>query len=453
MKDLTVGKEARQIIIFALPMILGNVFQQLYNVIDSIIVGKYIGKEALAAVGASFPIIFVLISLVIGISSGATIIISQYFGAKQFKNVKKTIDTLFIFLFFASIVISLTGIFFSRSIFEAIRLPEEVIPQAVTYFNIFVGGIIMMFGFNATSAVLRGMGDSKTPLVFLIIATILNVILDLFFVIYLKMGIEGVAIATVISQGIAFFLGVLYLNKTHTIIRFSFKNLSFDRDIFRKSIRIGLPAGLQQTFVALGMIALFRIVNDFGTNAVAAYTAAHRIDLFASMPAMNIAAALSTFVGQNIGANKISRVIRGYRATLLLTSLISVFVSIIVIIFGRDLMMLFTNDTKVIEIGRSYLVIVCAFYVVFSAMFVTNGVLRGAGDTLIPMFITLFSLWLFRIPLAYLFSRSIGTDGIWWSIPVAWASGFIFSFIYFLTGKWKNKAIIKHDKLKDILDE
>jgi putative MATE family efflux protein len=443
MKDMTVGNEGKLIFYFALPMLLGNVFQQMYNVVDSVIVGNYIGKNALAAVGASFPVIFVLISLIIGISSGSTIIISQYFGAKDYKKVKVTMDTMFIFLFFASLTITVLGLLFSRNIFEIMNLPKEILPEAITYFNIFISGAVLLFGYNGVSAALRGMGDSKTPLYFLIISTILNIILVLLFVVVFHWGIAGTAVATVIAQGVSFLISVIYLNKYHSIIKFSIKDFTFDKEIFIKSIKIGIPSGLQQTFVAIGMMALIRIVNGFGTDAIAAYSVAGRIDSFAVMPAMNFSMALSSFVGQNIGANKTERVKKGFQATMLMTGIVAISITLFAIFFGEAIMSLFTNDQNVIKIGESYLVIVSSFYIVFSFMFVVGGVLRGAGDTLIPMFITLLSLWLLRVPLSWWFSRTYGTDGIWWGIPIAWVFGFVMSYAYYLTGRWKRKAIIK----------
>lgn len=449
MKDLTVGDERKLILLFALPMVLGNIFQQLYNIIDSIIVGNFLGKEALAAVGASFPVMFVLISLIIGVSSGFTIVIAQYFGAKEFNNVKKAIDTMYVFMFFSSVVLTVIGLVFSRMIFEMMALPEEIIPSAVTYFNIFMIGLIMMFGYNGTSSVLRGLGDSKTPLYFLIIATILNIGLVILFIEVFKWGIAGAAWATVIAQGVSFVLSIIYLNRYHALLHFSFKNIEFDKVIFFKSIKIGIPSGLQQTFLALGMMALMRIVNDFGTDTIAAYSVAGRIDSFASMPAMNFGMALSTFVGQNMGANKPERVKKGFLATLMMTTIISLIVTAVAVLFGSALMSMFTHDPEVIRIGKNYLVIVSAFYIVFSAMMVSNGVMRGAGDTLIPMFITLFALWVLRIPISYWLSRKMGSDGIWWSIPIAWIFGFTCSFLYYLSGRWKRKVIVSSVKIPE----
>lgn len=443
MKDLTDGKPSRLILQFATPMLIGNVFQQLYNVVDSIIVGNFLGKEALAAVGASFPLLFMLISFVIGIASGSTIIISQYFGAKDIQSVRRAIDTMWVFLFFASIVITVLGITFSGMIFELIRLPSEVIPQARLYFNVYMGGIILFFGFSATSAILRGLGDSKTPLYFLVIATITNILLDLLFIVVFEWGIAGAAIATIISQGGAFISAVIYLNRTHQVFNLSWRKIDFDRPIFRKSLKIGLPSGLQSTFVSLGMLALFRIVNEFGTDTVAAYSVALRIDSLAALASMNFGAALSTYVGQNLGANKPERVFAGLMATLKMSSVVSLAVTVMVIIFRQQLMGLFTADAEVIRIGAEYLLIVCSFYVVFSAMFVIGGVLRGAGATVVPMFITLFALWFIRIPSSWWLSRELGAVGIWWAIPLGWAIGAVFSWIYYLKGNWRKNVVVR----------
>jgi putative MATE family efflux protein len=467
MKDLTTGHVGGNILRFAAPMLLGNVFQQTYSIVDSIIVGNYIGKEALAAVGASYPIIFALISFVIGIASGGTIIVAQFFGAKDYHSVRRTIDTLYIFIFFASILITTVGITFSSQIFHLIKLPEEVIPMAMDYFNTFLLGTVLFFGFNGTSAILRGLGDSITPLVFLAIASVFNIGFDILFVRYLGFGVKGAAWATITSHGGAFLTAVLYLNKTHKLVQLRIRELVFDWKIFRESVRIGVPSGLQHTFVSLGMLALVRIVNHFGTNVIAAYTVAGRIDGLAMLPAMNFGQALSTFVGQNMGANKSGRVRSGLLATLGMSTLVSLIITVIVIFFRYPLMDLFTDDADVIDIGATYLVIVGSCYFIFSTMLSLNGVMRGAGDTIVPMFITLFSLWLIRIPIAALLSGRIsGTFsalgfqiklppvlsgqlqevGIWWSVPLAWLVGSIFSFFYYHTGNWKNKTVVKSQK-------
>lgn len=443
MTDLTTGNVARQILRFSVPMLLGNVFQQLYNIVDSIIVGKYLGKEALASVGASFPVIFTIIALIIGIGGGASVVISQYFGAKDKESVKKAVDTLNIFLLITGLVISVTGILFSKWIFALLQLPDELMDSATTYLNIYLMGMLVFFGFNSITSILRGVGDSKNPLYYLIVATVLNIGLDFLFVLGFNWGIAGAAWATVVSQGVAFVIAVTHINRKHSVIRIDIWGIKFDWKIFVQSLRIGLPTGIQHTFVALGMMALTGIVNTFGTNVIAAFTAASRIDSLASLPAMTLSVALSVFVGQNIGANKYQRINRGLKVALVFASLFSISMTVVALFWSEPLMKIFSNDPEVIAIGKDYLIIVSLFYLLFSTMFVYNGLLRGAGATLIPMFTTLFSLWLVRIPLAVFLSRFMGETGIWWSIPIAWFFGVAGAMLYYKFGNWKDKAVVK----------
>ncbi|NOX85525.1 MAG: MATE family efflux transporter [Chlorobi bacterium] len=449
MKDLTEGKEGKLILNFALPMLMGNVFQQLYNVVDSIIIGKFLGKEALAAVGASFPLIFVLVSFVIGFAIGSTIVIAQYFGAKDMERVKRAVDTLYIFMFFTSLILTFLGIYISKYIFQLIALPSEVIPLAVDYFSIYSLGFVLFFGFQGTSAILRGLGDSRTPVYFLVMSTIVNIALDLFFVLGLGWGIRGVAAATVIAQATAFFAIVFYINKYHRFLDFSPLKMKFDREIFIKSIRIGFPSGIQQTVVSVGFLFLYRIVSIFGTTTIAAYSIAMRIDSFAVMPSLNFSAAISTFVGQNIGAGKTDRIRSGLKATLKISMIISAVISAVAVVFARPIMSVFTNDAEVINIGMKYLYIVSSFYIVMAAMFSLMGLLRGAGDTLTSMFITMFTLWIVRIPASYFLSVKFGNVGIWWGIPIAWCLGLTLSFLYYKTGRWKKKAVVRRNMEND----
>jgi putative MATE family efflux protein len=319
-------------------------------------------------------------------------------------------------------------------------------PQATQYLRIYFSGIIIFFGYNGTSAVLRGLGDSKTPLYFLIIATIANIILVILFVGVFKWGVAGAAYATLIANGLAFALAIIWLNKTHKLIRIAIRGLHFDREIFRQSIRIGLPTGIQQMLVAIGGLALMGIVNTFGTNVIAAYSVASRLDSVAIVPAMSFSQALSTFVGQNIGANKISRVRTGLISTVKMSGIVTIVTSLFVVFFGHLIMRLFTKDLDVITIGNQYLTIVSIFYLLFTMMFIYNGVMRGAGDTFIPMFFSLLSLWIIRIPLAYFLSGKVGAVGIWWAIPAGWMIGLILSFSYYKTGRWKKKAVVKYDE-------
>ena len=446
MKDLSTGNISSIIFRFTLPMLLGNVFQQLYNVVDSIVVGNYLGKEALAAVGASFPVMFALISLVLGIATGSTIIISQYFGAKDYKKVKQSILTMYVIVLVASVFISIIGITFSESIFRLIKLPESIIPQATLYLDIIIGGIIMTFGMSATNSILRGLGDSRTPLYFLIASSILNLAFVLIFVLIFHWGIAGAAIATVLAQAIAFFGSIIYLIRTHELFNDGFKDFTFDWDTLWKSVRIGLPSGFQHMFVSIGMIAVYRIVNQFDTNVIAAYSVVGRIDSFAIMPAMNFAMALTIFVGQNIGANRFDRVRGGLISTLLMTAAISIVFTGVSFVFGRALMSWFSSEPQIIEIGYQYLVIVSSFYLVFSIMFCLNAVYRGAGDTVVPMFITLLALWLIRIPISWKLAEHMGPNGVWWGIPLGWFAGMLLSIAYYYTGIWKKRSLLKFNE-------
>jgi len=301
-------------------------------------------------------------------------------------------------------------------------------------------------------------------LYFLIISSVLNIILDILFIKVFGMGIRGAAIASVASQGTTFIAATIYLNRNHKLVGIIINKLSFNYRIFLQCVRIGIPSGFQQTFVAFGMIALYSIVNLFDTDVIAAYSIAGRIDGLAMLPAMTFGQALSTFVGQNLGAGRTDRIKKGLIATLLMSLFLSVIVTTTVIFFRYGLMSIFTISTEVVKIGAGYLVIVSSAYIIFSIMFALNGVMRGAGDTLIPMFITLFSLWIIRIPFAATLSGRLydilinwgvdinlpeiltgrlGETGIWLSVPIAWACGAICSFFYYLSGNWKKKGIIK----------
>lgn len=446
MRDLTTGKEGTLIFHFAAPMLLGNVFQQLFSVVDSIVVGNFVGKTALAAIGASFPVIFVMVSMIIGIVMGTTIVISQYFGAGDLVKVRRAIDTMYIYSSVAGAISTAAGLIFAAPLLRLLALPEEIMPQATQYLRIYFSGMIIFFGYNGTSAVLRGLGDSKTPLYFLVIATVVNIILDILFVAVFGWGVAGAAYATILANGLAFALAIIWLNKTHKVIRIAIKGLHFDKEIFRHSLRIGFPTGIQQTLVAVGNLAIMGIVNTFGTNVIAAYSVAFRVDSLSTIPAMSFSQALSTFVGQNIGANKTERIKAGLRSTIKMSGIVTIVTTLFIILFGNHLMNLFTNDNDVIRIGDQYLTIVSTFYIAFTLMFIYQGVMRGAGDTLVPMFFSLFSLWLIRIPLAYFLSGKIGVTGIWWAMPAGWGIGLLLSFIYYKTGRWKKKAVVKYDE-------
>lgn len=414
---------------------------QFYQIVDSVIVGQFLGKEALAAVGASMPVVFAVIALVIGIGSGASVLISQYFGAGDREKVRVTSDTLHIFLLGAGALIAIIGYFCSESIFRLMELPEEVIPQATEYLQIYLGGSIFMFGFNTVTSILRGIGDSKTPLYFLFISAVINIALDLLFVIGFGWGVAGAAWATVIASAVAYFAAIAYINRRNSFLKINLLRLKFNRHIFNLCVKYGLPTGIQQSFVAYGAVALMSIVNGFGTDVIAGYTVGMRVDGLAVIPAMNFAMALSSFVGQNVGAGRYDRVVKGLRLTLIFSSVTCLIITGIIIVFGEQILGLFTNDKAVIGIGHEYLVIISSFYLLFSTMFIINGMMRGAGAVVFPMISTLISLWLIRVPAAMWFSSLWGEEGVWWSVPFGWGVGCLLAYIYFLTGKWKNHSV------------
>lgn len=421
---------------------------QLYQIVDSAVVGRYLGKEALAAVGASTPVVFAVVAMVIGVGSGASVVISQYFGAKQYDKVRLTSDTLHIFLLGAGLIIALVGIFFSEAIFRLIALPEELIPLAASYLRIYLGGVFLLFGFNTVAAILRGVGDSKTPLYFLLISAVLNVGLDFLFILGFDWGVAGAAWATVIAQGLAYFASIWYINSGKSIFHIDLFHLKFDRKIFRQCINYGLPTGVQQSFVAFGMVALMGIVNGWGTDVIAGYSAAIRVDNLAVIPSMNFAMALTSFTGQNVGAGRMDRVRRGLKMTLLYSSLTCLAITAVIVLFGPDILRIFTPDPAVVHVGTEYLVIVSSFYLVFSAMFVVNGMLRGAGAVILPMFSTLVSLWAVRIPAAMWLSHLMGEQGIWWAVPFGWGVGLAIVYGYYRSGKWENHSIFAKQKKK-----
>ncbi|HOV46531.1 MAG TPA: MATE family efflux transporter [Exilispira sp.] len=440
--DLTTGKTGEKIINFTIPLLIGNIFQQAYNVVDSIVVGRFVGKEALAAVGANFPIINLTIAIVMGITLGISILLSQYIGAKKTESARKTVDTAYIFICITAVITSIAGFFCGRSILILLNTPLEILDDAIIYNKIIFAGLIFMFGYNTVSSLMRGIGDSKTPTVLLIIATLINIVLDLVFVLIFKLGVKGVAIATIIAQAISFFAGILILTFKKSIIAPHVKKIEFDLSILSKSLKLGLPSGIQQALVAFGFMALLRIVNGFGTDVTAAYTAAGRIDSFACMPITSFSMAITTFVAQNVGAKKIDRVMEGVKKTLIYSIVASVVIGVCIIIFSSQLMSIFTTDKTVQSIGKNYIFIVASFYIFFAIMFTFNGALRGSGETVIPMLNSIISLWILRVPCSYLLSKIIGTNGIWWGIPIAWFFGAILAFYHFQRGKWREKKVI-----------
>lgn len=440
--DLTEGKVWKVIVRFALPLLVGNLLQQFYNITDSIIVGQFLGKEALAAVSASFFIYYFIISLVIGVGSGTTVVISQLFGAKQYQKVQLAFSSFFIFMLVGGIILSIAGIIFAEPVFRLTNTPEEVIPQAVAYFRIYIGGTFLFVTFNSIISILRGVGESVRPMLFILITTVLNIAFDLLFILVFKWGIEGAARATVVSQGIGMCIALAYVNNTHPLLSIKKQDMLFDWKLFKDSLKIGLPTSVQQCAIALGLIALLGIVNSFGTNTLTAYGAAGKIDTIITQAILTLSGALAAFCGQNIGAGRLDRVKKGVQFTMYTNIALGLLTFAAVYLFGNEMMRIFTKDIDVVAIGKEYLLIIGGFFIVHGALNVYNGALRGAGDTLFPMITSLVCLWLIRIPLAYYLSSWLGRNGIWWAIGISITIGLIVTFVYYKMGFWKRRRRI-----------
>ena len=427
--DLTQGKVWKVILRFAFPLLIGNLLQQCYNVTDSVIVGQCLGKEALAAVSASFFQYYFVISWVIGVGSGISVVISQFFGAKDYVRVQRAFSSFFIFMLGAGLMISVAGMILARPLFELTHTPEEVVPEAVAYFRIYIGGTFLFVCFNSIISILRGVGESLRPMWFIGLTTALNIVLDLLFIVVFKWGIEGAARATLVAQGIGMCVALAYVNNTHPLFSIRKKDLVFDWSLFKEGLRIGLPTSVQQCAISLGLMALLGIVNSFGTDTLTAYGAAGKIDTVIIQAVLTLSSALAAFVGQNIGAGRLERVRQGVRFALLLNVVFSLSTFALIYFLGDNLMRLFTDDAEVIRIGWEYLLIMAGFFVVHGGLNIFNGALRGAGDTLFPMLVSITCLWLIRIPLAYAFSSIWGRSGIWWAIGCSLCIGLAIIYV------------------------
>lgn len=450
LKDMTQGSPTRLILTFSVPMFIGSIFQQMYNMVDSIVVGRYVGPNALAAVGTSFPIIFLLVSLILGLTMGSGVVISQYFGAKDTVKVRRAVSTALSFQLVCAFVMGLVGILLSRPLLRLLNTPELILADSAAYMQIFFGGMLFMFAYNAIASILRSLGDSRTPLYFLIISSLLNIVLDIYFVASLGWGVRGVAWATLISQAVSSVLCVIYIYRRVPMLQFTKEQFVFDYDIFKTMVRIGVPSSIQQSLASVGMMAVQALVNSFGPVTMAAYTAAGRMDSFAMMPIMNFGMAVSTYTGQNIGARRLDRVSQGLRSTLAMVVACCLVVSVLVFTMGPQMIQIFVtaSQAEVITRGVDYMRTISIFYAVFGAMMVLNGVLRGAGDAMIPMLTTSVSL-IVRVTSAYwLVNTSLSYRGIWWSIPIGWVVATMVPAYRYISGGWKAKALVHQQMFK-----
>lgn len=455
-QDLTSGSVLKHLIAFSVPLLMGNILQALYNTVDSIWVGRFIGAQALGAVSVSFPLIMILISLVIGLTVATTVLVSQYAGANDREMIEKTINNSFLILGSGAVIVTIIGLVFSEKILIMMNTPADILGYATDYLEVFFLGLVFMFGYNILSSILRGLGDSKTPLKFLFIATVTNLILDPLFILGIgpipKMGIQGAALATAISQALSFFLALYHLNKTNHIISFRLSALKYDRELTSKLVKIGLPSGIEQIAVSMGMVVIASLINKFGWETTAAFGAASRIDQFIFFPAMSLGLAVSTLAGQSIGAGKYERLKEIYKwgsiATITITGITTAFV----LISPTFILKMFTTDAQVLRIGSQYLRILGLSYVPFAMSFVVNGMLRGAGVTLPSMFFSIASLWIIRVPLGNYLSSidSLGSSGIWIAMAISSVLSLAMSQAYYSSGVWKKKSIMLKPSLKNI---
>ncbi len=424
MKDMTKGNPTKIILFFAFPMLLGNIFQQLYNMVDSIVVGKFVGKEALAAVGSSFMLMNFFSAIIIGLCMGTSVVLSQYFGAGDYTKLRKSISTAFIFMLLLTIIMSLTTIIFTKPMLMIMKTPKEILSSSTNYLQIIFGGLIFTFLFNFSSAVLRSVGDSKTPLYFLILASIINIILDLLFVINFNMGVIGVAIATVIAQGVSSLLCLVYAFVKLPVIRIKAKEFVFDRALFSMIKKYSLLTALQQSIMTFGMVCVQGLVNSFGTDTMAAFTAAGKVDSLAYLPVQDFGNAFATYVAQNKGAGNFERIKIGVKSAVKTIIVFCIISSTVILLSSKHLMQIFvsSNEVKVIHIGIQYLSVISVFYVLIGFLFMFYGYFRGMGNLKTSIVLTIVSLGT-RVSMAYFLSSfpKIAEKGIWWSIPLGWA--------------------------------
>lgn len=437
--DMTIGNPFKILWTFSLPMLLSSLFQQLYNIVDSIVAGKFIGVNALAAVGASYPITALFIAVAVGSSMGCSVVVAQIFGSKKYTTMKSAISTAIISLTSLSIILTILGSIFCKPLMRLLHTPENIFSDSALYLQIYISGIIFLFLYNTATAIFNGLGDSKTPLYLLIFSSIFNIILDLVFVITFKMGVSGVAWATFIAQGLSSILAIVCLIMRLRKIEVTEKYPYFSSYILKRISRIAIPSIMQQSFISIGQICVQGLVNSYGAIVVAGYSAAFRVHTIALTSMSTMSSALSSFTAQNIGAKKISRVREGYKAAVAITLSICGGILILFLIFAPKLIGLFVDSSEsidVINVGTEFLRTLAPFYLVVGLKMVCDGVLRGAGAMKDFMFAT-FSDLILRVALSFILASIIGYSGIWWAFPLGWIIGTALSVYFYYKGTWK----------------
>ena len=439
LRNMTVGSPAGHIFYFALPLLLGSFLQQLYNMVDSWVVGNYAGDASLAAVGVGYPVIFMFTSLFMGLSGGGTVVIAQFYGAGNMGRVRDTVDTVYTAFMASAIPITLLALGLVKPVLLLMQVQADAWAESWLYLTVVSAGLVGAIGYNLNAGILGGLGNSRTTLLFLAISSVMNIVLDLVFVLGLGMGVLGVALGTIISQAFSWLFGLFYINRRYPAIASRPFCRRFDRALFRQIMGIGLPAGIQMSLVALGAMVVMSKINSFGKEFAAAYNVGSKLDSLAFLPVQSLSNAVTAFVGQNTGAKRPDRVRRGIRMTVA-ASVVWSAVMLVLIPLGPTLVGFFSDTPAVIHSGTVYLRCIMPFYALFSVMFCLNNAMRGAGDSLFPMLDVIFSLILVRVPAVYWFADHYGPDYMYYGVGVGWCVGFTLSVVYYLSGRWKRKG-------------
>jgi len=455
-QDMTQGSPVGNLVRFSVPLLIGNLAQQLYSTVDSIVVGNYVGDTALAAVGASGPILNLLLVLFMGVSVGASIMVSQYYGAGERDNLTATVGTTITATLVSAVFIMIVGPLITHPVMSLLDTPEDIYDMSCTYLVILFSGIIGSAYYNIISGVLRGLGDSIMPLIFLIVACVLNIGLDIWFVAGFRMGVAGVAWATIIAQFISGALCLIRLIRMKDVFTITFRTLIPKSTFVKRLVKLGLPSGLTQAIFSFAMIIIQSLTNSFGTAVIAANTVVMRVDGFAMMPNFTFGTAMTTYTGQNIGANRIDRVEEGTKSGLKMGLCVSVVLVGLILLFGKYLMEMFTSTPEVIELGQQMLRTLAVGYVAMAVTQILSGVMRGAGDTMTPMWISIITTVVVRVPVAYGLEFLTRPEGgamgsgaptpLFLSLLISWVVGAILTAVAYKMGRWKKKSIIGSQK-------
>ncbi len=444
--DMTQGSIARLLVAFAVPLMIGNLFQQLYNTVDSLIVGNFVSKQALAAVGCTGPIINTLIGLFSGLATGASVVISQYYGAKDEEKLGKAVHTTVMLTLVTCVVLTVVGVWATPLMLELMDTPPDVFSKAELYLRIYFGGVSGLLLYNIGSGILRAVGDSTRPLYFLIFSAVMNTVLDLFFVAVLKQGIAGAAIATIISQFVSAILVMLLLLRSKDSYRLEISQLRMHKGMLRRICNIGIPSSLQMGITAFSNIFVMGYINHFESSCMAGWTAYNKLDALAMLPMQSLSLALTTFVGQNLGAGDLKRAKAGPRYGLIMGYIVTAIILVPMMVFAPQLTALFNDDREVIEFGTLFVRLCTPFYVAFVINQVYSGALRGAGDAKNTMYIMLFSFVVFRQIYLFIVSRMGATAGvIALGYPMGWMMCSALLLIYYYKGHWARRLNLVKD--------